>query len=364
MPQDPPLPKRAEGRESTSTVGRGRVVRDAEPPAITEWRDDTVHVRLGDALDHYESWPVPACIVSDGGYGVLGFDGDTADPRHLPEWYGAHVAAWARRATAQTTLWFWNSEIGWAAVHPVLERHGWRYVNANVWDKGRGHIAGNIHTATIRRFPVVTELCVQYVREARVGTLPLREWLRAEWRRTGLPWREANAACGVRDAATRKWLDPGHLWYPPPPEAFERLAGHANDRGDPAGRPYFCLAEGRPGTAGEWAKLRPKFHCPYGWTNVWSRPALRGAERVAVRAATGGGSGRAVHLNQKPLDLMRLIIAASTDPGDVVWEPFGGLFSAVLAARGLGRRAAGAEIDPTWFRYGAERLAGWRPDSD
>jgi site-specific DNA-methyltransferase (adenine-specific) len=62
-----------------------------------------------------------------------------------------------------------------------------------------------------------------------------------------------------------------------------------------------------------------------------------------------------VHLNQKPLDLMRRIVEASTDPGDVVWEPFGGLFTGALAARQLGRRAYAAEIDPTYFQYGVRR---------
>jgi site-specific DNA-methyltransferase (adenine-specific) len=87
-------------------------------------------------------------------------------------------------------------------------------------------------------------------------------------------------------------------------------------------------------------------------TNVWDRGALRGPERVRVPG------GRAAHLNQKPQDLVAMLIAASSEPGDVVWEPFGGLFTACLAARALGRRAVGAEIDPAWFAAGVRRLAG------
>jgi hypothetical protein len=347
----PPEPSRIAKRRATSTVGRGKAITRTDPLAENEWGDGLVHVSHGNSLEHYTRWRAPTCIVSDGGYGVLGFEGDTSDHLDLPEWYEPHVQAWSLYATAQTTLWFWNSEIGWAAVHPVLEKHGWRYVNANIWDKGKGHIAGNVHTAKIRRFPVVTEVCVQYVMEARVRDLPLREWLIAEWRRTGLPWRAANAACGVRDAATRKWLDRGHLWYAPPPEAFQKLARYANEHGAPERRPYFSIDGESPGTAEEWGRLRPKFRCPYGYTNVWSRPALRGDERFNVV-----NGGRAVHLNQKPLDLMRVIIEASTELGDVVWEPFGGLFSACIAARRLERPAFSAEIDPTYFHYGVERL--------
>ena len=40
----------------------------------------------------------------------------------------------------------------------------------------------------------------------------------------------------------------------------------------------------------------------------------------------------AAHLNQKPLAFMRRILAAATGAGDVVWEPFGGLASASVAA--------------------------------
>ena len=51
-----------------------------------------------------------------------------------------------------------------------------------------------------------------------------------------------------------------------------------------------------------------------------------------------------------------MIIEAASDEGDVVWEPFGGLFTACVAARSSGRRAFGAEIDPTYFHYALRRV--------
>ena len=337
----------------TSTVGRGRTVKRVVSSAVpSSWSDEFVSVQLGDSISFYDHWDTPTVIVSDGGYGVLGFEGDTSDHLDLPNWYQPHIAAWSQRSTPITTLWFWNSEIGWAAVHPVLEAHGWRYVNANVWNKGKGHIAGNINTRRIRRFPVVSEVCAQYVYEARIDGLVLKEWLLREWRRTGLALRKANEACGVADAAVRKYLDQGHLWYFPPPEMFMRLQEYANWHGDPKGRPYFSIDGNRPGTAEQWAAMRSKFDCPHGFTNVWDRPALRGSERWKIN----GGSGKAVHLNQKPLDLISMIINASSNEGDVVWEPFGGLFTACIAARLSRRRCFAGEIDPTYFHYGIKRL--------
>ena len=337
-------------REPTSTVGRGKAITRQELPDEPEWGSERVQVSYGDSLDRYPDWDTPTCIVSDGAYGVLGFEGDTSGHLALPDWYEPHIVAWAEHATPRTTLWFWNSEIGWAAVHPVLERHGWRYVNANVWNKGKSHVAGNVNTATIRRFPVVTEVCVQYVREARIDGLFLREWLIREWKRSGRPMKEANTACGVADVATRKYLDSGHLWYFPPPEMFKKLCDWANEHGAPEGWPYFSIDGQQPGTAEEWAAMRSRFSCPFGVTNVWDRSALRGKERIAVPG------GKAVHLNQKPLDLLTRIIEASTEEGDAVWEPFGGLFSTCVAAQRSGRRAFGGEIDPTYYHYGLERL--------
>ena len=337
-------------RESTSTVGRGKAVTLESTPECAVYRDDFIEVRLGDSLDHYAGWQAPTVIISDGAYGILGFEGDTSDHLGIPDWYEPHIREWSRHAKPNTTLWFWNSEIGWAAAHPVLERYGWRYVSCNIWNKGKGHIAGNVHTKTIRRFPVVTEVCAHYVRSPEINGVHLREWLRNEWIRAGIPLRLANKACGVKDAATRKYFDQGHLWYPPPPDAFEKLVEYANNNGRPEGRPYFSVDGIKPLTREEWKQFRATFNCPHGYTNVWERPPVRGDERITVNGT------RAVHLNQKPLDLLELIIKASSNQGDVVWEPFGGLFTACLAARRLERRAYGCEIDPTYFQYGVKRL--------
>jgi len=335
-----------------STVGRGKAVRLDTSPKQKIWRDEWIESYFGDSVRFYGEWLSPTVIVSDGGYGVLGFEGDTSDHLDLPSWYEPHIRAWSEKSTAATTLWFWNSEIGWASVHPVLEECGWRYVNCNIWSKGKAHIAGNVNTAKIRRFPVVTEVCVQYVKEARIGGMLLKEWLLNEWRRSGLRLSEANRACGLADAAVRKYLDQGHLWYFPPPEMFVRIQQYANRNGRPEGRPYFSLDGTSPASAVQWAGMRSKFRCPHGFTNVWERNPLSGKERVRIN----GLNGRAVHLNQKPLDLMMMIIEAASDPGDVVWEPFGGLFTGCLAAAQLRRRAFSAEIDPTYFQYGIARL--------
>ncbi|HEY6541348.1 MAG TPA: hypothetical protein VIZ18_10440, partial [Ktedonobacteraceae bacterium] len=86
-----------------------------------------------------------------------------------------HIAAWSRYALPETTLWFWNTEIGWATVHPILALHGWEYKGLHIWDKSIAHIAGNVNSKTIRSFPIVTEVCALYVRDVKLPTVDGQE---------------------------------------------------------------------------------------------------------------------------------------------------------------------------------------------
>lgn len=328
------------------------------PPSAVN-RPKTYH-RLGATLHHGDflevssQWPSPTVVIADGPYGIGSFPGDPPSHEYLPDWYRLHIERWSERAMPDTTLWFWNTEIGWASVHPILLENGWEYRSCHVWDKGIGHIAGNANTKTLRKFPVVTEICVQYVRKVALYAngvkMSLKEWVRSEWERCGLPLYKANTACGVKNAATRKYLTKCHLWYFPPPEALERLAQYANRHGRPEGRPYFSLDGVSPATAQEWSRMRAKFHCDVGITNVWREPSVRGEERLKDES-------KFIHMNQKPLRLVERTILASSDPSDVVWEPFGGLCSAAIASVNTGRKSYSAEIMDEYFEASRKRLA-------
>lgn len=308
-----------------------------------------------DVSDLYKEWPVPDVIISDGGYGVSGFKGDAREPSELREWYRHHIESWSRYSRPGTTLWFWNTEIGWATVHPILHEYGWDYIGCNIWNKGIQHIAGNCNLPTLKGFPVVTEVCVHYVRRAEFCVngekLTLKEWLRYEWERTKLPLYRANEACGVANAATRKYFTKDHLWYAPPPGIFARLVRYANEYGASEGKPYFSFNGATPATQEEYARVFPVFQGTYGITNVWNHPPLHNGERVKIP-----GSTRYAHLNQKPIRLIELIVKSSSRVGDVIWEPFGGLCTVGIVAYLTGRTAFCAEIDPFVFHMAVARL--------
>jgi site-specific DNA-methyltransferase (adenine-specific) len=351
----PPLPEQRHLFTGSSRGGdRPLVVGDV-------FSRDDVSIHYAPAEDLYSNWPTPTCIVSDGPYGVSGFPGDEHKVDGLARWYEPHIQAWSSLATPETTLWFWGTELGWATVHPVLVAHGWEYRCCNIWDKGMSHVAGNANTQTLRKFPVVTEVCVHYVKAAAFVSagrvLSMQEWLRNEWKRSGLPLRTANEACGVLNAATRKYLTADHLWYYPPADAFVRLADYANRLGRPQGRPYFTLDGRRPIGAAQWNKMRAKFRCAVGVTNVWRDPQVGGSERIQGVRNGMRYKFRSLHGSQKPLRLVELTIRACTDEGDVVWEPFGGLCPGALVSYHLRRKYYAAEIVPEFYRAAVQRLA-------
>jgi len=226
-----------------------------------------------------------------------------------------------------------------------LKRHGWQYKAAHIWDKGIGHVAGNCNGDTIRGFPVVSEVCVQYVRDIQFRDLngqpcSMKVWLRSEWLRSGFPLYKANEACGVKNASTRKYFTQCHLWYFPPPDKMGELARYANLHGSRTDKPYFSLD----------GKMRPKWNHIHGITNVWQEPAVRGRERIRKKGL------KSLHANQKPLKLMERIINSSTEICDVVWEPFSGLCSATVASLRTGRSSSAAEMLPEYFDIAAERI--------
>src|SRR5581483_4659690 len=78
------------------------------------------------------------------------------------------------------------------------------------------------------QFPVVTEVCAFYQRTFSItgpdGPMAPKQWVRHEWARSGLSLQRANEACGVKNAATRKYLTKDWLWYWPSGEMTDRLA--------------------------------------------------------------------------------------------------------------------------------------------
>lgn len=57
-----------------------------------------------------------------------------------------------------------------------------------------------------------------------------------------------------------------------------------------------------------------------------------------------------------PVDLLKFYIANSSNEGDVVFDPFSGTGSTLVASKELGRNYLGYEIDEEYYSIAKKRL--------
>ncbi len=89
---------------------------------------------------------------------------------------------------------------------------------------------------------------------------------------------------------------------------------------------------------------------------VFNKPDNQPYRRAFFQTPTLLGRERTAHPTQKPLALMKEIIAIHTNRGDLILDPFMGTGSTGLAALTEGRSFIGCEREKQWFDIAAERL--------
>jgi len=84
--------------------------------------------------------------------------------------------------------------------------------------------------------------------------------------------------------------------------------------------------------------------------DVWSLPLVQGKERLR------GKDGRALHPTQKPEEMLKRIIIASSNKGDTVLDPFLGSGTTIFVAKKLGRNWIGIEKSKEYVNIAKKRM--------
>src|SRR5258708_4903847 len=89
--------------------------------------------------------------------------------------------------------------------------------------------------------------------------------------------------------------------------------------------------------------------------SMWTIPVCAGQERLK------DADGKKLHPTQKPEELLKRIIVASSKPGDVVLDPFLGSGTTAAVAKQFHRNSIGIERDPIYMSAAQARLDRKQP---
>lgn len=85
--------------------------------------------------------------------------------------------------------------------------------------------------------------------------------------------------------------------------------------------------------------------------DVWALPLVQGSERIKSK------NGRAIHPTQKPEEMLKRIIIASSNKEDLILDPFLGSGTTARVAKDLGRNWIGIEKEEKYITAAKKRLS-------
>lgn len=79
--------------------------------------------------------------------------------------------------------------------------------------------------------------------------------------------------------------------------------------------------------------------------------------RGAVISVDKVPPGKMVHPTEKPVELIKILVNMSSNPGDFVVDPFSGSGATSVAAKELGRDSLAMDLNPEYVEVGKNRLS-------
>lgn len=210
-----------------------------------------------------------------------------------------------------------------ARLISFLEPMGLELRQQIILDKGMKAVSGRA-TKNYKMFPNVTESILFIIKDNKKFIKP---FLKKRQMELGLSAKEINERLGVKSNGGGMWsiyTGKNICEQFPTEESWNKLEK--------------VLEFNRP-----YSKFAQTFNPQMGFTDVWTDIDFY--------------SERRFHPTQKPLKLIRRLISASSNKGDVVLDPFAGAGSTQISCVQLERNYIGIEIEKEYFDIAERRLA-------
>lgn len=317
----------------------------------------------GDCLEVMREMPDGSvdAVITDPPYNI-GKAGWDKIPDYL-EWSRVWITEASRVLKPQGAFWCFHSEpLVLSQLSGLIAERGIPNRNFVTWEKahprlgyalGRGAFAAG--SEPMRSFCPNAEYIIYHANDGEYqkacGQLwsgdfddrrtfiftDLRDYLVGERDRAGLTTRDVIEALGC--------TTPSHYfarsqWALPTAEHYAAMRVLFNQRGgNYLRREYDDLRR-------EYDDLRP----------TWNGVGVKETTTWLMPPAQPNG-----HPTPKPMILMERIIAATTNEGDTILDPFAGSGTTLLAAESLGRNSIGCELDPDYCGIIRRRMSVIQP---
>lgn len=209
-----------------------------------------------------------------------------------------------------------------ALLVPHLEDMGLELRQQIILDKGMRAVSGRA-TKKYKIFPNVTESILFIIKDNKQFVKP---FLKERQKALGLTAKQINEALGVKSNGGGMWsiyTGKNVCEQFPTEELWNKLSNILDFE-----MPYNKVAQ--------------TFNPQMGYTDVWTDIDFYKEKHL--------------HPTQKPLKLIRRLIEASSNEGDIVLDPFSGAGSTQLSSIQLKRHYIGIELDEGYYKIGMERI--------
>lgn len=271
------------------------------------------------------------------------WDNQWSKAAHFLDWMGEWLDLAKPLLSPDASVWVFASPELTSAVESVVAQR-FRVLNSVRWVKPQGwHMKADLEAARSFLSPwegivFAEQFADAYGDEAkalhREVFAPLGRYLQSEWERAGWKAGQVGKALGYDSALPTRWAEGNSL---PTAEAYERLR---------------ALLGGDAYLRREYEDLRREYE-------DLRRPFTMSSRGLSTDTITFDTvppyPGK--HVCEKPLALLTHMIETTTRPGDTILDCFAGSGAVLDAARQLGRRAIGMEMDRHWCEKASARLS-------
>lgn len=212
---------------------------------------------------------------------------------------------------------------------PHLKEMGLELRQQIIIDKGIRAISGRA-TKKYKMFPNVTESILFIIKDNKQFVKP---FLKERQKALGLTAKQINEALGVKSNGGGMWsiyTGKNVCEQFPTEELWNKLSKILD---------FEC----------PYKKVAQTFNPQIGYTDVWTDIDFYKEKHL--------------HPTQKPLKLIRRLIEASSNEGDIVLDPFSGAGSTQISSIQLKRHYIGIELDEEYYRIGLQRIKQEKCDS-